>query len=55
MKNFKFLKLLLLIFLILNFVTSCKNGKLPGGDARKNPPDPAKRVKKTLKKEEVLD
>ena len=48
MKSFKFLKLFLLIFLILNFVTSCKNGKLPGGDARKNPPDPAKRVQKNL-------
>ena len=48
MKNFKFLKLFLLIFLILNFVTSCKNGKLPGGDARKNPPDPAKRVQKNI-------
>jgi len=48
MKNFKFLKLFLLIFLILNFVTSCKNGKLPGGDARKYPPDPAKRVQKNI-------
>ena len=28
--------------------TSCKNGKLPGGDARKNPADPAERVKKNL-------
>ena len=48
MKNFKFIKLFLLIFLILNFVISCKNGKLPGGDARKNPPDPVKRVQKNL-------
>ena len=48
MKNFKFIKLFLLIFLILNFVISCKNGKLPGGDARKNPPDPTKRVQKNI-------
>jgi len=48
MKNFKFIKLFLLIFLILNFVISCKNGKLPGGDARKNPPDPKKRVQKNI-------
>ncbi len=48
MKNFKFLKLFLLIFLIFNFITSCKNGKFPGGDARKNPPDPAKRVQKNI-------
>ena len=33
-------------FLIL-FLNGC-NGKLPGGDARKNSPDPALRVKKNL-------
>ena len=39
---------------ILSFVTffsilliGC-NGKLPGGDARKNSPDPAERIKKNL-------
>ena len=29
------------------FLSAC-NGKLPGGDARKNPADPAKRVEKNL-------
>ena len=33
---------------MLIFLNSCKNGKLPGGDARKNPADPALRVKKNL-------
>ena len=36
----------LLLLLILN---SCGGGlKLPGGDARENPPDPRERVKKNL-------
>ena len=39
----------LTIFLssILLLLNSC-GGKLPGGDARKNPPDPKLRVKKNL-------
>ena len=48
MKNFKFLKLFIIIILIPFFISSCKNGKLPGGDARENPPDPRKRVQKNL-------
>ena len=44
--NFKLLKSILLIILFLNLV-SC-NGKLPGGDARENPPDPQARVKKNI-------
>ena len=41
------MKILLSIILVI-FVTSCKNGKLPGGDARKFPDDPKLRVKKNL-------
>jgi hypothetical protein len=40
-------KILLSIILVV-FLTSCKNGKLPGGDARKFPDDPKLRVKKNL-------
>ena len=40
-------KILLSIILVI-FLTSCKNGKLPGGDARKFPDDPKLRVKKNL-------
>ena len=40
-------KILLSIILVF-FLTSCKNGKLPGGDARKFPDDPKLRVKKNL-------
>ena len=36
----------IIIFLLL--LTSCKNGKLPGGDARKFPANPELRVKKNL-------
>ena len=41
------MKILLSIILVI-FLTSCKNGKLPGGDARKFPDDPKLRVKKNL-------
>ena len=44
----KILKLLVFFLIIPFFLNSC-NGKLPGGDARKFPADPAKRVKKNLK------
>ena len=40
-------KILLSIILVV-FLTSCKNGKLPGGDARKFPDDPKLRIKKNL-------
>ena len=40
-------KILLSIILVI-FLTSCKNGKLPGGDARKFPDDPKLRIKKNL-------
>ncbi len=43
----KVTKLAFLGFLTLFFLNSC-NGKLPGGDARKFPDDPALRVKKNL-------
>ena len=33
---------------ILSFLLLGCNGKLPGGDARKNPADPAERIKKNL-------
>ena len=41
------IKILLSIILLIS-LTSCKNGKLPGGDARKFPDDPKLRVKKNL-------
>ena len=41
------INILLSVFLVL-FLTACKNGKLPGGDARKFPDDPKLRVKKNL-------
>jgi hypothetical protein len=47
MISLKNLKLLFLTALSLVFLNAC-NGKLPGGDARKSPPDPAKRVAKNI-------
>ena len=47
MISFKFLKITLLSTILAIFLNSC-NGKLPGGDARKFPDDPALRVKKNL-------
>jgi hypothetical protein len=43
----KNLKILSFITLFSIFLIGC-NGKLPGGDARKNSPDPAERIKKNL-------
>jgi hypothetical protein len=43
-QNFKILSFITILSL---FLIGC-NGKLPGGDARKNSPDPAERVKKNL-------
>ena len=43
MPSFKILKLILFIFISSLFLNAC-NGKLPGADARKYPPDPKKRV-----------
>ena len=49
----KFLKIFVLILIIPVMLNSCKSPdgkfKLPGGDARKFPADPAKRVEKNLK------
>ena len=49
----KFLKLIILSLIIPLMVGACKSPdgkfKLPGGDARKFPADPAKRVEKNLK------
>jgi hypothetical protein len=39
---------ILLSLILIVFLASCKNGKLPGGDARKFPDDPKLRVKKNL-------
>tara|TARA_B100000900_G_C20573740_1_gene714436 strand:- start:181 stop:723 length:543 start_codon:yes stop_codon:yes gene_type:complete len=36
-------------FAVITFVLSGCNGKLPGGDARKTPADPAKRIEQNLK------
>ncbi len=52
--QFTFYKKILILVLILPFLLfSCKGPdgkfKLPGGDARKNPADPAKRVEQNLK------
>jgi len=45
--NLKNSKILLFFGIIYLFLTGC-NGKLPGGDARKFPADPAERVKKNI-------
>ena len=42
----KFLSIIFL-FSLLIFLNSC-GGKLPGGDARKNPPNPDERVRKNI-------
>ncbi len=47
MNTAKNLKFLFLIFLSLIFLNSC-GGKLPGGDARKYPPNPEARIKKNI-------
>ena len=47
MINIKNLKILSFITILSFLLIGC-NGKLPGGDARKNSPDPAERVKKNL-------
>ena len=51
MNSIKFLhkniKKLIFLGIISLFLSAC-NGKLPGGDARKYPPDPKKRVAKNL-------
>ena len=41
------LKILSFLLIISFFITGC-NGKLPGGDARKFPADPAKRIEQNL-------
>ena len=41
------IKTLVFLGIIAFFLSGC-NGKLPGGDARKNPADPELRVKKNL-------
>ena len=48
MNSKKTIKILLFLSLSAVFLNNC-NGKLPGGDARKNPADPAKRVEQNLK------
>ena len=49
----KFLKIIVLMLAMPVFLSSCKSPdgkfKLPGGDARKFPADPAKRVEQNLK------
>ena len=48
MNTKKTLKLLMFLTFSASFLSGC-NGKLPGGDARKFPADPAKRVEQNLK------
>jgi hypothetical protein len=43
----KFIKLMALFIIALVALNSC-NGKLPGGDARKSPADPKKRIEKNI-------
>ena len=53
MSSIKFFKIAILVLLFPLMLTSCKSPdgkfKLPGGDARKFPADPAKRVEQNLK------
>jgi len=44
----KFIKLIGVFIIALITLNSC-NGKLPGGDARKNPADPKKRIEQNIK------
>ena len=46
MPDFKNSKILIFLGLILFILNSCEG--MPGGDARKNPPDPRERVKRNL-------
>ena len=49
MSNLVNLRIRILLILTIFALTSCKSlENLPGGDARKNPPDPRERVKKNL-------
>ena len=48
MNTLKTIKTIAFLTLITIFLTGC-NGKLPGGDARKFPDDPKKRVQQNLK------
>ena len=48
MNTLKTIKTIAFLTLITIFLTGC-NGKLPGGDARKFPADPKKRVEQNLK------
>ena len=44
-----FSKSTIILFFLILILNSCSGGiKLPGGDAKKNPPDPKKRVAKNL-------
>ena len=47
MINIKTSKICIFFVIIAFFLSNC-NGKLPGGDARKFPADPAKRIEKNL-------
>ena len=47
MINIKTTKISIFLVIIAFFLSNC-NGKLPGGDARKSPADPKKRVEKNL-------
>ena len=48
MSTFKYLKIIVFCTFISLFLSAC-NGKFPGGDARKFPDDPKKRVEQNLK------
>ena len=43
------IKHIFLTIILLSLLNSCSS--LPGGDARKNPPDPKERVSKNLEEE----
>jgi len=47
--SISFFKSVIVLFFSIFLLNSCSGGiKLPGGDAKKNPPDPKKRVAKNL-------
>ena len=44
----KYIKQTIFFISIILLISGCKNGKLPGSDARKIPYDPKERVKRNL-------
>ena len=53
--SIKTIKKLSFLTIISIFLLNACNGKIPGGDARKFPPDPKKELNKILSKAKDLD